>query len=310
MKSSPLSMIASLDAESEANTPHEAPLTARQRLRLEVKAQLNRRWLQEPHTFNPESTASGRLRLKRTIKLLKELKLPNKCQAVDLGCGHGHLLEVLAQRQVEVSGLDAASNALKWTARRVSASLYTEVLPDTKLADQAYDLVICTDVLAELPPRDHRLFISELARLLKPEGQLLISVNVLACSDAVERLCGLLGTEFELGEYRLSHHRLLLGLKKLLEAPENYASASKRPHLRKKALMKQRRGIPRRWFQLNSSPYLGFIWGYLAKITTPLAKKVDSSDRLCAFLEKLSLLFWDIDAVTHVIVTGKKRCYF
>lgn len=306
-----LKMLPSSTTE-QGTAPHEAPLSSRQRLRQETQARLNRQWLQRPQDFDPSRTSRGRLRLKRIEDCLLSIPITATWRVADLGCGQGHVLAMLQAKGAEIYGIDASSIALK-RARQLlgeKAELSQAVLPDSSLADHSFDLVVTTDLLSELAPRDHRLFVSELARLLKKEAQLVLSVDLRVSSDALSRLHALLSTEFELTAQRCSYHRLGQALERLMLVPKDYYEASRKSQYRSCGLLKQRRGFPRLWYRLQSHPVSGRFWGWVSAATTPLYKRLAQSERLCILLERLSRWLWDADAITHVILIGKKRQYF
>ncbi len=99
-------------------------------------------------------------------------------RVLDVGAGGGFLSVELAQRGAHVTALDLAPRALMAArteaARRMLAlsavAASAEAVP---LRDAAFDLVICTDVLPHIV--DKKLVLDELARLVKPRGQLFVA---------------------------------------------------------------------------------------------------------------------------------------
>jgi len=107
---------------------------------------------------------------------------------LDIGCGQGRILKLLASRAQRAVGVDIDSDA----RRRARAELLLAGTPNTTLrqgdmvslpfADQEFDTIILDDVLCEAP--DPAAVIQEAARLLNPGGRMLFLASV---SDANQK---------------------------------------------------------------------------------------------------------------------------
>ena len=95
-------------------------------------------------------------------------------KALDAACGTGRHAEYLASLGHEVTGVDATPEMLELAAAKVpEAQFESGDLTDLPFADGEIDLVVCTLALthcADLGPP-----ITELARVLRPGGHLVIS---------------------------------------------------------------------------------------------------------------------------------------
>ena len=93
--------------------------------------------------------------------------------AVDIGCGSGRNMQVLACLADRVIGLDRSSAALELAAshRRQTVRADGQAIP---LADSSVDLLSALDVLEHLD--DDLGALDEFQRVLRPEGLLLVSV--------------------------------------------------------------------------------------------------------------------------------------
>jgi SAM-dependent methyltransferase len=122
---------------------------------------------------------------------LKHLRLAPGARVLDLGCGEGRHVHGLHMRgDVDVVGLDLdtasilkAREGLAWLEREGlaaggSARPLTGFLAGdaTRLpfAEDAFDAVICSEVLEHLP--DYHAALAEMRRVLKPSGRLCITV--------------------------------------------------------------------------------------------------------------------------------------
>ncbi len=94
-------------------------------------------------------------------------------QALDAGCGTGRYLRVLADRGALVTGVDLSAPMLS-RARGCADRLVRASVCALPIARQSMDLVVCGLALGDV--KDLALAIGELARVLRPGGQLLYSV--------------------------------------------------------------------------------------------------------------------------------------
>jgi SAM-dependent methyltransferase len=96
--------------------------------------------------------------------------LPRETRVLDAGCGEGVLVDEYADR-LAISGVDANYAS----SRVVTASL--TALP---CATESFDRALCLDVLEHLQYEDQPRALAELYRVLRPGGELLVSVPNLA----------------------------------------------------------------------------------------------------------------------------------
>lgn len=173
------------------------------------EALFERRWLQNPAQFNPERSARTLVEAKRLLS-----KLPSLVgkRALDLGTGFGHVAKTLQEAGMEVDALDIAHNALK-RLHLPKVNLIQDYFPYTKLEEGLYDLVVASNLIAEIPDAERRIAISEISRLLKPSGLTLISTPIdIYSDDALLRFIQLLETELEIDELIFSYHALAITL--------------------------------------------------------------------------------------------------
>jgi 2-polyprenyl-3-methyl-5-hydroxy-6-metoxy-1,4-benzoquinol methylase len=112
--------------------------------------------------------------------LEKNLKpyLPSSLTAriLDVGCGHGRVLQYLAaQGFVAVHGIDRDEKALTH-AKKLRASLFISHVPDWdayfNLAHRNFDFIIAKDMLYYFPPEELVKRLVQLRNALKPGGML------------------------------------------------------------------------------------------------------------------------------------------
>ena len=96
--------------------------------------------------------------------------LPGGTRVLDAGCGEGVLVDEYASR-LAIEGLDENYSSPRVRTGSVTALPY---------ADGAFDRAMCLDVLEHLGYDDQPRALAELHRVLRPGGELLVSVPNLA----------------------------------------------------------------------------------------------------------------------------------
>ncbi|MCU1258050.1 MAG: Methyltransferase type 11 [Bryobacterales bacterium] len=95
-------------------------------------------------------------------------------RVLDAGCGSGYGAAELAETALEVTGIDAAADAVEYARGQYrSANLRFEQGLCTALPDGPYDLITAFEVIEHL--EDWRGFLAEARRVLAPEGRFVVS---------------------------------------------------------------------------------------------------------------------------------------
>jgi ubiquinone/menaquinone biosynthesis C-methylase UbiE len=97
-------------------------------------------------------------------------------RVLDAGCGAGYGAEMIAQAgAIEVVGVDVSEVALELARSTVGAGVTLEQgdVAALDFDDDSFDIVVCFEVIEHVDDRDRVL--DELARVLRPDGLLLIS---------------------------------------------------------------------------------------------------------------------------------------
>ena len=164
--------------------------------------------------------------LRALLEEVDRLDLPAGAAVLDVGCGEGYYLGSIArERGVEAYGIDLSAAAIDLAARRYPGATWTVANADRSIpcASGAFDLVLSIDA---------RLNESEMRRVLKPAGRLLVAVpgpdDLVELRTATlgegrlrERLegtAGRLARDFELEERRAVRASARLGPEALRDA--------------------------------------------------------------------------------------------
>jgi SAM-dependent methyltransferase len=118
---------------------------------------------------------------------LKRTALQSGHRVLDIGCGNGrHTAEAYRQAGITAVGADCNADDLNAARERLEfhdrlkahgggiwclAAADALALP---FRDRAFDVVVCSEVLEHIP--DHRRAMREIVRVLKPGGDLIVSV--------------------------------------------------------------------------------------------------------------------------------------
>ena len=109
--------------------------------------------------------------LGRIINSERFAKLPYRVKILEVGCGSGHLASEMANYFVNstITGIDIEDRIqirkpLNFEFKVIKEGLEYEFLDDT------FHLIVLNQVLEHVKPRDRELLISELKRVLHPDG--------------------------------------------------------------------------------------------------------------------------------------------
>ena len=134
---------------------------------------------------------------------LDYLQMPPDARVLDIGCGSGrHTAALFDLGRCFIVGADASASDLRQARQRLhfheqvaqhpagTWALSAADVTRLPFIDNGFDVVICAEVLEHV--RDHGQALTELARVLKPSGELIISVP----RHWPERLCWALSSTY------------------------------------------------------------------------------------------------------------------
>jgi ubiquinone/menaquinone biosynthesis C-methylase UbiE len=128
------------------------------------------------------SIAYYRSRLERTLAWVDDLALPAGSRVLEIGFGAGRTAVALAERGLQVTGIDSGERMLEVASQRVARAglagrieLAVGDAEEIAAADASFDLVLALGVMPWLdrPARGVR----EMGRVTRPGGHVIASVN-------------------------------------------------------------------------------------------------------------------------------------
>lgn len=303
MENNPLKIV-SIDRK-----PTEATslINNRKHRRDEIQARMDRLWNQNPEQFNPLRNCTERDRLDRTSILIQDFLPLSEKTVVDLGCGEGEFSRRMRDGGASVHAVDVSTIPLSKVKKIENIIPIQDCLPNTELKNDAYDLVVCNEVIAYLNIEDYRLFFAELSRIVKPQGFVVCSTALdVGTNDPLDKFARLAETEFEISKWTLSHHLLHIRFCDFFEAPSRFIKACHDSAYRHKQI-EDRKGLSRLWFQWNSSPALAFFWYPFQFLFKPAVTLLKQNRSLMLFMEKMTRFLWNESGISHAIFIGKRR---
>jgi 2-polyprenyl-3-methyl-5-hydroxy-6-metoxy-1,4-benzoquinol methylase len=277
--------------------------------RLETEARYDRLWLVNPNHMNPMRNCKERERIRRTLNLINSTLPLQNTLAVDLGCASGEVSRRLRDAGAKVDAIDISSIALKMLKEKDSTNItgIQDYVPSTKLQDDKYNLVVSTELIALLAPKQHRLFFSELARLVKSDGYVVSSTQLdINSEDPLERFKALAETELEIQQWVFSYHLYHIRLEDFFKSPSRLVRGYFDKEYRRREL-DGRSGFNRWWFRLNSTKFLLPIWYVLQYLFKPIVYLFEQNRSLLLALEKFCHFFSNDAGISHAIFIAKRR---
>lgn len=122
---------------------------------------------------------------------------------LDVGCGLGYLTEAVGGGFVR-TGIDLDFAALKENSRRGLKNMIQADAVKLPFKEGSFDIIICSELLEHLRDGMDKGALSEMARILKPGGRLLITVPSLEGLRSASRLRNLGHSDASGGEF---HYR-------------------------------------------------------------------------------------------------------
>lgn len=126
---------------------------------------------------------STRVREKPIVSILNPQ--PND-SILDVGCGMGHFTDLLSRAGARCTGIDADRECISYCQRHMAGEYIEGDVRKLPFPDNSFDKALCTEVLEHII--ENHLVLKEMARVLKPQGILLVTTP---CLD------GIFGTLFK-----------------------------------------------------------------------------------------------------------------
>ncbi|MEE9230943.1 MAG: class I SAM-dependent methyltransferase [Acidobacteriota bacterium] len=98
-------------------------------------------------------------------------------KVIELGCGEGHLTNVISDRDLEVVGVDTNATMIRRARERYPHINFIQCdIRGLTLPEESFNTVILVEILEHLPEDTGSEILYKAWRLLKPEGRLIVGV--------------------------------------------------------------------------------------------------------------------------------------
>ncbi len=113
--------------------------------------------------------------MKLALSALKVLGDPEHVSLLDVGCGNGRLAAFFQSAGFKVSGVDISSAIIERNRAALPGIDFRHTTPDQPMdyPDGSFDAIFCSEVIEHT--YDVELMFGEFARLLRPEGLLILT---------------------------------------------------------------------------------------------------------------------------------------
>jgi tRNA (uracil-5-)-methyltransferase TRM9 len=108
-------------------------------------------------------------------------------KVLDIGCGNGRLKDVVS---ADYTGIDFSEKMIEIAKQRHPGTKFITTRPfQFPFEDKNFDKAFCLSVLHHIPSKDFRInFLKEILRVLKPDGELFLTVWDLSQNKKVRKL--------------------------------------------------------------------------------------------------------------------------
>jgi 2-polyprenyl-3-methyl-5-hydroxy-6-metoxy-1,4-benzoquinol methylase len=124
---------------------------------------------------------SGRLTAAtiRDALLRQGLDLTPGRAVLDFGCGCGRVIRHFADLGLELHGSDQDGELVRWCAHNLTFATFLPngLAPPSEYDDESFDVVYAVSVLTHLPEDLQLAWMSELRRVLRPAGMLVVTTH-------------------------------------------------------------------------------------------------------------------------------------
>lgn len=108
----------------------------------------------------------------RRLKKINKLRSPGRL--LDVGCGEGTFLSLAQKNGWQVSGTEISAFASKHASGLLNTDIFHGDLPSGRFKENSFDVVTMWHVLEHVG--NPKLYLSEIHRILKPEGLFVLAV--------------------------------------------------------------------------------------------------------------------------------------
>ena len=112
------------------------------------------------------------------IELREEFADKSGEKLLDAGCGHGRDTEYFYEKGLTSTGIDISEELIKIARNRFEPDFQVMDFRNLQFKDEKFDSVWASASIFFVPPEEMKTAINEFYRVLKPEGDLFVSMKI------------------------------------------------------------------------------------------------------------------------------------
>lgn len=109
------------------------------------------------------------------MKYMKFLQKGSTLKMLDVGCGEGYYVRDAMNEGINAYGIDISTHAIENALAEVKDRITFGSITEIPFADEEFDVMTAFDVIEHIHPKDTLNVVAEIRRVLKPDGNIIIT---------------------------------------------------------------------------------------------------------------------------------------
>jgi ubiquinone/menaquinone biosynthesis C-methylase UbiE len=109
------------------------------------------------------------------MKFLRKGSSSSPLKMLDVGCGEGYYVRDAIEEGINAYGIDISTHALENALAEVKDRITFGSITEIPFADEEFDVMTAFDVIEHIHPKDTLNAVTEIRRVLKPDGIVIIT---------------------------------------------------------------------------------------------------------------------------------------
>jgi ubiquinone/menaquinone biosynthesis C-methylase UbiE len=125
--------------------------------------------------YYSERTRKGKKHMMKYMKFLRKGSSSSPLKMLDVGCGEGYYVRDAIEEGINAYGIDISTHALENALAEVKDRITFGSITEIPFSDEEFDVMTAFDVIEHIHPKDTLNAITEIRRVLKPDGIVIIT---------------------------------------------------------------------------------------------------------------------------------------